>query len=746
MPSSRIDILLNARDQASGPIKNVKSELGGLDKAAGSLAGGLGGLGAAAGIAGIVALGAAAVNAAADLSELGVKATMLRESFDALAADAGQSGDAILDALRQASQGAIADSDLILAANRAMLLGVADTGEEMAKLMEIAAVRGRAMGSTVSAAFNDIVTGLGRGSALILDNLGIVVNATEANEKYAASIGKTAEALSETEKKQALINAVLADTTSSAGATVNPFERLGAATTNLHEAIGTFINTATGFPNLLNSIADAADNATNAINEGLARDAAKNASLLGSEILRLSDEAANAETTLAALKDAGLENSEAYRTLTASLAATRSQLAGMQEDADVVNAVVASLANQSGQAEIAFQGLGLGAQQAGAGVTDAGDDFVVATGKIEDFIRAANSAAIAQSQAAWFGVSDAIDAAATASGRLFAENQGGEAGLARQKDLTAELDAQRELWRDQGYTIKQIDEVLLPAAVANIQDADRALFKATAQTGALKDAASDAERAFNDLKGKVEGVLQGALNLDVGVNPEDFLPRPDAIAENARRLADIMVNGFKGQDWLEEFKNEVPDIYAAIAAAGDPKTAAAQALKEFEAGLRPELIDKEAAKERVRQMLLGEQNLSELAQEIAAELADEMGVLNNAGLQSTVGQALGLRGDDIAAGLSAGQEYAEGAKSAVADAAPGTVMVATLNAQLRLESNLKLIGTAGNDTGMVWGDGFLAGVRQRGVPAALIDMLVSVVLPGVAAGLNTKATLEGAAP
>lgn len=60
-------------------------------------------------------------------------------------------------------------------------------------------------------ALDDIVTGLGRGSAMILDNLGIVVNQKEAQEEYAASLGKTVEQLSEAEKKQALINKVVAD-------------------------------------------------------------------------------------------------------------------------------------------------------------------------------------------------------------------------------------------------------------------------------------------------------------------------------------------------------------------------------------------------------------------------------------------------------------------------------------------------------------------------------------------------------
>lgn len=45
---------------------------------------------------------------------------------------------------------------------------------------------------------------------MILDNLGIVIKQSEAQEAYAKSIGKTVNELTEAEKKQALVNAVVA--------------------------------------------------------------------------------------------------------------------------------------------------------------------------------------------------------------------------------------------------------------------------------------------------------------------------------------------------------------------------------------------------------------------------------------------------------------------------------------------------------------------------------------------------------
>src|SRR5690606_35375779 len=116
----------------------------------------------------------------------------------------------------------------------------------------------------------------------------------------------------------------------------------------------------------------------------------------------------------------------------------------------------------------------------------------------------------------------------------------------------------------------------------------------------------------------------------VGVDPDkilgDFGFREDEINENARRLADIAANGLKDQDWLGKFQEAVPNIWEAIRMSGNPQEEAAFILKEFQDGLRPELIDKDRAKELVKRMILGEQNLAELAQEIAQEIAEEMGL------------------------------------------------------------------------------------------------------------------------
>ena len=109
-----------------------------------------------------------------EMARLGAQSLRLKESFEQLADAYQGNSQAILDTLKQASQGAISETNLILGANRAMMLGLGADAEQLGKLMEVAAFRARAMGISTTQAWDNIVTGIGRKSPLILDNLGIV--------------------------------------------------------------------------------------------------------------------------------------------------------------------------------------------------------------------------------------------------------------------------------------------------------------------------------------------------------------------------------------------------------------------------------------------------------------------------------------------------------------------------------------------------------------------------------------------
>jgi hypothetical protein len=159
--------------------------------------------------AGTVAIGAiAGVGAAVvSLGQRGSQILDIQGSFNRLSRSIGETGDMILSVTRTATKGLISDFDVMQAANKGILLGLPITAKEMGTLGTSAIALGKAMGVGPTQALSDLITGLGRGSAAILDNLGITLKAEEAYERYAVSVGKKASALTDGEKKLAIYKA-----------------------------------------------------------------------------------------------------------------------------------------------------------------------------------------------------------------------------------------------------------------------------------------------------------------------------------------------------------------------------------------------------------------------------------------------------------------------------------------------------------------------------------------------------------
>lgn len=107
------------------------------------------------------------------------------QSVQAMEKQFGVSSDKIIKKLKEVSDGTLSNADIVSSANKAMALNVTQDIGQMAKLLEVARVRGRAMGLDTSQAFNDLATGIGRRSPLILDNLGIITKGWDKEAKAA---------------------------------------------------------------------------------------------------------------------------------------------------------------------------------------------------------------------------------------------------------------------------------------------------------------------------------------------------------------------------------------------------------------------------------------------------------------------------------------------------------------------------------------------------------------------------------
>ncbi len=128
----------------------------------------------AAGVA-LVALSFDAASGAAKFSQ----------AMDAAEQRFGVDAELMVKSLKSVSDGTVSNADLISSANKAMALNVTKDIGQMTKLLEVARLRGQALGLDTATAFNDLATGIGRASPLILDNLGIITKGWNEQAKAA---------------------------------------------------------------------------------------------------------------------------------------------------------------------------------------------------------------------------------------------------------------------------------------------------------------------------------------------------------------------------------------------------------------------------------------------------------------------------------------------------------------------------------------------------------------------------------
>ena len=124
----------------------------------------------------------------------------LERGFDGLSGSIESSSE-FLNKLREATDGTVDDMQLMQQANNAMMLGIVQSEDEMAQLFDTAQRLGQALGRDTVSSIESLVTGMGRQSRLMLDNLGIIVKSEDAYRKYALANNLASDSLSESQKK-----------------------------------------------------------------------------------------------------------------------------------------------------------------------------------------------------------------------------------------------------------------------------------------------------------------------------------------------------------------------------------------------------------------------------------------------------------------------------------------------------------------------------------------------------------------
>ena len=193
--TQKIRIHLDGANKASKGANKVSSSMGRLAKSA---------AGAAAAFFGARMI----IDGLKQSIELSAKAENLSIPFENLNKAMGGTSGA-LSKYRKALDGTVNDVEIMRMANQAMTLGVANSEEEMGMLFDTAQRLGKSLGVDTRQAVDSLVTGMGRQSIMMLDNLGIIVDTEGAYQTYATTLGVTTSKLTDQQKKIAFNNAAL---------------------------------------------------------------------------------------------------------------------------------------------------------------------------------------------------------------------------------------------------------------------------------------------------------------------------------------------------------------------------------------------------------------------------------------------------------------------------------------------------------------------------------------------------------
>lgn len=194
------DVLLRIR----GETRGAEDSLSNLEKKSSTLASSIKTVGVASAAAfGTMAATAAAVSKAADVADLGDQYLDLRNSFEAASVAANKVSKTFLQDLRNATDNAVSDADLMKGTMRGLTLELEKSGVSIVDVAETVKDFADATGRDFPASYDQFIGALATGRTMTLQTMGINIDAKKVVEEYAAAHGKAVKDLSELEKGQA---------------------------------------------------------------------------------------------------------------------------------------------------------------------------------------------------------------------------------------------------------------------------------------------------------------------------------------------------------------------------------------------------------------------------------------------------------------------------------------------------------------------------------------------------------------
>jgi hypothetical protein len=196
----------------------------------------------------------------------GEKLLKINKQFEILTQQAGVSASVLQESFKQAADGLVDDSDLIKVANRA-LIELGGSADKLPKIFELARKSAAVFGGDATENFEKLNLAIASGQTRQLKSIGVVIDAEQVYKDYAKSINRTAQELTQFERQQALVNALIeksntqfGNVTPSTGKASDAFTRLSVSARNLLESIQILLSKSLG-----STFATSADTATKGV-------------------------------------------------------------------------------------------------------------------------------------------------------------------------------------------------------------------------------------------------------------------------------------------------------------------------------------------------------------------------------------------------------------------------------------------------------------------------------------------------
>ena len=160
MPGTTLDVILNILKKGTGG-EEAEKELGGVEKAAKT-----------AGKALLAYVSVESLKATYELAKLGAQSLRTKSAFEAISGGSRQASEN-LDAMREATRGAMSETDMIAVASQMLQMGLVDNAEGLGEMTEMAVRLGSAMGMEAGPAMENWNLMIANQSIPRLDSYGI---------------------------------------------------------------------------------------------------------------------------------------------------------------------------------------------------------------------------------------------------------------------------------------------------------------------------------------------------------------------------------------------------------------------------------------------------------------------------------------------------------------------------------------------------------------------------------------------